>query len=125
MTTPQRAGRDDDCLEARRLRRKLNAKGCVCNGREHANHRCGPKYSGPDGQVETGSSPLIAGSSPQRRGSRDKSESAATGEREAAELGRLEGRLMAEYGASLGTDAVFVVSLTPSATSTKRRYAPM
>jgi hypothetical protein len=62
--------------------------------------------SGPDGQTETSSSPLTAGSSPQRRGSRDKSESAAMGEREAAELGRLEGRLMAEYGASLGTDAV-------------------
>jgi hypothetical protein len=26
-----------------------------------------PKYSGRDGQAETGSSPLVAGSSPQRR----------------------------------------------------------
>jgi uncharacterized protein involved in type VI secretion and phage assembly len=55
-------------------------------------------------EAETGSSPLAAGSSPQRRESRDTGESAAMDEREAAELVRLKGRLMAEYGPSLGPD---------------------
>ena len=63
-----------------------------------------PKSGDPDGQPETGSSPLVAGSSPQRRGSR--ANSAALDEREAAELVRIEGRLMAAYGPSLGPDAV-------------------
>lgn len=65
-----------------------------------------PKSSDPDGQPETGSSPLAAGSSPPRRWSRDKGESAAMDEREAAELGRIEGRLIAEYGPSLGPEVV-------------------
>ncbi len=65
-----------------------------------------PKSSGPDAETETGSSPLDAGSSMQRGGSRDKDGSATTNEREAAELVRIQGGLMAEYGPSLGPDAV-------------------
>ena len=65
-----------------------------------------PKSGDPDGQPETGSSPLAAGSSPPRRWSRDKGESAAMDEREAAELRRLKVRLVAEYGPSLGPDVV-------------------
>ena len=65
-----------------------------------------PKSSDPDAEAETGSNPLVAESSPQRRASRDKDESRATDEREAAELVSIEGRLMAEYGSSLGPDAV-------------------
>ena len=65
-----------------------------------------PKSSDPDGQAETASSSLAAGSNAQRRRSRDQGESATLDEHEAAELGRLEGRLMAEYGPSLGPDVV-------------------
>ena len=65
-----------------------------------------PKYSGPGPQAETGSNPLVAESSWQRRPSRDKDESRATDEREAADLVSIEGRLMAKYGQSLGPDAV-------------------
>ena len=64
------------------------------------------EYSDPDGQAETSTSPLVAGSSPQRRGSRDTANSAALDEREAAELVRIEGRLIAEYGPSLGPEVV-------------------
>ena len=65
-----------------------------------------PKSSDPDAQAETGSSPLVAESSPQRRASRDIGESAAIDEREAAELVSIEGRLVAEYGRSLGPHVV-------------------
>ena len=49
---------------------------------------------------------MVAGSSPQRRVSRDTANSAALDEREAAELVRIEGRLIAEYGPSLGPEVV-------------------
>ena len=65
-----------------------------------------PKSSGPDAETETGSSPFGAGSSMQRGESRDQDGSATTNEREAAELVRIQGGLMAEYGPSLGPDAV-------------------
>ena len=65
-----------------------------------------PKSSGPDAEIEIGSSPLVAESSPPRPASRDNGESTGTDEREAAELVSIEGRLMAEYGPSLGPDAV-------------------
>ena len=65
-----------------------------------------PKSSGPEAETETGSSPLDAGSSLQPAGSCDKDGSATTNEREAAELVRIQGRLMVEYGPSLGPDAV-------------------
>jgi hypothetical protein len=65
-----------------------------------------PLSSRPDAQAETGSSPMVAGSSPQSRASRNIGESPATDEREAAELGSIEARLIAKYGPSLGPDAV-------------------
>ena len=65
-----------------------------------------PKSSDPHPPADTGSDPLVAESSPQRRPSRDKDESRATDQREAAELVSIEGRLMAKYGQSFGPDAV-------------------
>jgi hypothetical protein len=65
-----------------------------------------PTYSDPNPQAEMGSNPLVAESSPQRRPSRDKDESRAKDQREAADLVSIEGRLMAKYGQSLGPDAV-------------------
>jgi hypothetical protein len=65
-----------------------------------------PMCSALDGRPETSSSPSAAGSSPQRHGSRDTAESAAVDEREAAELVRIEGRLIAEYGPFLGPEVV-------------------
>jgi hypothetical protein len=50
--------------------------------------------------------PLAAGSNPHRLASRDNGESAAIDEREAAELASIEDRLLADYGPSLGPDAV-------------------
>ena len=64
-----------------------------------------PKSSDPH-QAETGSNPLVAESSPERRARRDKDESRAPDEREAADLVSIEGRLMAKYGQSLRPDAV-------------------
>jgi hypothetical protein len=64
-----------------------------------------PKSSDPHPQAETGSSPLVAELGPERRPSRDKDESRATDEREAADLVSIEVRLMAKY-VSLGPDAV-------------------
>jgi hypothetical protein len=68
-----------------------------------------PRSSDPHPQAETDSNPLVAESSPQRRPSRDKDESRATEEREAADLVSIEGRLMAKYGQSLGPDAVILL----------------
>jgi hypothetical protein len=65
-----------------------------------------PTYSDPDTQAEPALKSLVAGSSPQRRASRDNGEGAAMDEREAAELLRIEGRLTAEYGPSLGPEVV-------------------
>jgi hypothetical protein len=61
-----------------------------------------PTYSNPHPQAEMGSNPLVAKSNPQRRPSRDKDESRAPNQREAADLVSIEGRLMAKYGQSLG-----------------------
>jgi hypothetical protein len=65
-----------------------------------------PRYSGPDAQAGTDSGPLVVGPSAQSRVSHDNGENAATDQREAAELVSIEGRLVAEFGPSLGPDAV-------------------
>ena len=65
-----------------------------------------PLSGGLDTQAETGSSPLVAGSSARHRVGRDSGERTATDEREAAELRSIEARLIAKYGPSLGPEAV-------------------
>ena len=83
-----------------------------------------PLPSGLDTQAETGSSLLVAGSSPRSRAGRGNGEHAARDEREAAELVSIEARLIAKYGPSLGPEAVMRCIADAMATSTERGYVP-